>query len=159
MKSFSYLNLAGILALTVLCAAQWRENRQYNQEINRLEGIRIDQSERLDRQDTAIREHLEDIETLKSDILGLTDSLRTTEGTLRLETQKADQLERDQERLKQNIAEWRAAVEARDSRIKDYHERIGELAEMQNEAVARHNELAEDYNELVNKWNESVRRR
>jgi len=168
MKPLSFINLAGVLALAVLCAAQWQGNRQLNHEINRLESIRIAQDEQLQRRDTAIAGHLEDIETLKAKVLQLTDTLRTTEGELRAEKQKTAQLASEREQLRKSVTEWAAAVEARDERIAENQSQIQELAQLQSEAVTRYNTLAKDYNEavkllnertaayseLVNRWNE-----
>lgn len=168
MKPLAFINLAGVLALAVLCAAQWQGNRQLNQEINRLESIRIDQVDQLDNREEAIAGHLEDIEVLKDQVLSLTDSLRTTEGELRAENQRSAQLENEREQLRESVTEWAAAVELRDERIAENQAQINELAELQNEAVTSYNALAQDYNEavrllnectaayseLVNRWNE-----
>lgn len=154
MKRLSFINLAGVLALAVLCAAQWQGNRQLNQAINRLEGIRIDQVEQLEHRETAIARHLEDIEILKAQVLELTDTLRATEGQLRTEQLKTAQLENEREQLRESVTEWAAAVEARDERITDNQAQIKELAELQNEAVESYNTLAGDYNEAVKLLNE-----
>lgn len=171
MKPLSFINLAGMLALAVLCAAQWQGNRLLNHEINRLEGIRIDQVDQLQRRDSAIAGHLEDIETLKAKVLQLTDALRTTEGELRVEQQRTAQLESERDQLRISVQEWALAVETRDERIAENHLQIQELAQLQNEAVNRYNTLASDHNEavkllnertsayseLVNRWNELVK--
>ncbi len=154
MRSLSFINFTGVLVLVILCAAQWQNNRQYNHEINRLESIRISQAELLSERNAAIKQHLEDTRVLKSQILELTDSLRTTEGQFRLETQKVAQLEIERNQLRENIEEWAAAVENRDLRIAENQEQIQELAQLQNEAVRQYNALAEDCNEVVKLLNE-----
>lgn len=154
MKRLSFINLAGVLALAVLCAAQWQGNRQLNHEIKRLEAIRIDQVEQLERRDTAIDGHLEDIEAFKAQVLKLTDTLRTTEGQLSTEQYKRAQLENEREQLRESVKSWAAAVELRDERIRDNQAQIIELAELQNEAVTSYNTLAGDYNEAVKLLNQ-----
>lgn len=154
MKPIAFINLAGLLALGVLSVTQWQANRQLNHEINRIEAIRIDQTNKLDTQFTHINQQQEDNAVLKQQILELTDALRTAEGSLKIAQAKSEQLENERNQLKENINGWAVAVEARDERIKDNQAQILELSRIQKEAVEYYNTLAKDYNESVKLLNE-----
>jgi len=157
MKILSFINLAGVLALGVLSISQWSENRQLNQEINRLESIRIDNVKKLDERDHTIAGNLEDIELLRNQILSLTDLLKTTEGELNTEEKLNARLTAENEQLKASIEKWAVAVEIRDQRIAEDHSKIKELAEHLNDVVERHNELAASYNEVAETLNERTK--
>lgn len=154
MKTLAWINLAGVLALGVLCVAQWRDNRELNHELNRLERIRLDHATKLDERERALAGLRGDLEELKGQVLGLTDTLRQTEGKLALEerTHALAVAERDQ--LKEAVARWAQAVEARDTRLTENHDRIRELAQRLNDVVTRHNDIAGSYNEVVKLLNE-----
>lgn len=154
MRVLSFINLAGLLALGVLCVAQWQDNRQLNQEINRLETIRIDQAEKLDDRDRTIGGQAEDLKILRDRLVELTESLKVTEGGLRLEEHKAAQLTVERDQLKESVKEWAEAVSRRDDRIRDNQIQIQEIAENLNETVLKYNDLAARYNESVDLLNE-----
>ena len=147
MRVLHFINLAGVLALGVLCIAQWQDNRQFNQEINRLEAIRIDHSEKLARQTT-------DLDSLRSHLTRLTGEVKETEGKLTLSQREASQLGIERDQLKQSVKTWADAVNARDEQIKAANEQIRELGENLNQATTKFNELATNYNGLVTQLNE-----
>jgi methyl-accepting chemotaxis protein len=157
MKLLSFINLAGVLALGVLSISQWSENRQLNQEINRLEAIRIDNAKKLDERDHTISGNLEDIETLRNQILSLTDLLKTTEGELNTEEKLNARLTAESEQLKASIEKWAKAVEIRDQRIAEDHSKIKDLAEHLGDVVERHNDLAASYNDVAKVLNERTK--
>lgn len=157
MRILSFINLAGVLALGVLTISQWSENRQLNQEINRLESIRIDNVKKLDERDHTISGNLEDIELLRNQILSLTDLLKTTEGELNTEETLNARLTAENEQLKASIEKWALAVEIRDQRMAEDHSKIKELAAHLNDVVERHNELAASYNDVAETLNERTK--
>lgn len=154
MKTLSWINLAGVLALGVLCVAQWRGNRELNLEVNRLEGIRLDNAAKLDEKDRLVAGLHSDIGALQSQVLQLTGSLRESDGKLALAERTGAQSATERDQLKESVARCAQAVEARDARIAENHDRIRELAERLNDVVARHNEIAASYNEVVQLLNE-----
>jgi len=157
MRLLSFINLAGVLALGVLSISQWSENRQLNQEINRLEAIRIDNAKKLDERDHTIAGNLEDIETLRNQILSITDLLKTTEGELNTEEKLNARLTAESEQLKASIGKWAKAVEIRDQRIAEDHSKIKDLAERLSDVVERHNDLAASYNDVAKVLNERTK--
>lgn len=154
MRLLSFINLAGVLALGVVCVAQWRGNRDLNLELARIEGIRMDQAAKLDERDRTISGQRRDIDALQAQVLSLTDALRETEGKLALEERLHSLAVSEREQLKDAVARWAQAVETRDARISENHDKIRELAERLNDVVARHNEIAASYNDVVKLLNE-----
>lgn len=149
MKSLTFINCAGLLALTVLCVAQWQDNRQFNMEIVRLESLRVDLQEKLNERDATLAGNMEDIKDLKGQIIKLTDKYRSNQGDLRLAEQKIDQLSYERDQLKENVKSWAQAVEERDERIKENQEQMMDLVRRLNEVTQKYNELATNYNETV----------
>lgn len=154
MRILSFINLAGLLAVGVLCAAQWQGNRQLNQEIQRLEALRIDQASKLDERDKTISGQAQDLKLLGERLTELTDELKTAEGELRLERAQSSDRARQIEELKENVSMWADAVAVRDERIESDREQIVEMAARTNDTVAKYNELAERYSENVALLNE-----
>jgi len=154
MKTLAWVNLAGVLALGVLCVAQWRGNRELNLEVGRLEGIRLDNAAKLDKRDRNISSLHDDIASLQAQVLALTGSLRETEGKLTLAEKMGAMLSIERDQLKEAVKRWAQAVEARDTRIVESHDKIRELAERLNDVVARHNEIAASYNDVAKLLNE-----
>lgn len=147
MRALQFINLAGVLALGVLCVAQWQDNRQFNQEINRLEAIRLSQSEQLAGQ-------ARDLDSLRAHLPRLTGELKETEGKLALSQRAAAELGAERDQLKQSVKNWAEAVNARDEQIKAANEQILELAGQIKQTALKYNELATNYNALVTQLNE-----
>ena len=156
-RTLNYINLLGVLALGVLCVAQWRLDHQLNQEIGRLENVRVDQATKLDDRDKTIKAQAGDLSLLREHLTRVTADLKTTEGRLRKAEFEIEHLTTIREQLKDSLAKWTAAVNERDQRIKDSNEQIKQLAKDCNEAVTRFNELAGKYNKTVEDLNERTR--
>src|SRR5690606_23317403 len=92
MRFLQFINLAGVLALGVLCAAQWHVNRRCNEEIIRLETIRIDQADKIEKQDSTIASQSGDLETLREHLKRLAVDAKETEGKLALAEREAAEL-------------------------------------------------------------------
>jgi chromosome segregation ATPase len=152
-RRLQWINLFGILALAVLCAAQWRVNRLLNLEINRMEQARMEQASKFEILTKTSLGQTNDIESLRAHLIRLTEELKETGDRLaasELQTRHAT-LERDQ--LKSAVTNWAAAIAGRDERLKQDAARLSQLAEQRNEAVNSFNELAERHNKLVLSWN------
>ena len=156
MKFFAWFNVLGILALAVLCAFQWKENRDAN-----LRAVSLDKT---------CQEQADKLKGCLSDLDGFREQQDRCDADLaKAEAQAAslrserDQLasardravaERDQvaDAMKQSKAivdKWAAAVNERDESIKKAIGEINTLAKERNDAIAKFNELAEKYNALV----------
>jgi chromosome segregation ATPase len=171
-RLLQFINLAGVLALAVLCVAQWQSNRQFNMEISRLEAIRLDQARKLDARDTTISGQARDLESLREHLTRLTGELKDAEGKRALAEREAARLSMERDQLKESVTNWVAAVKARDERIRENQNQLQEIAGRLSETVLEYNELATNfnasvqmldartaaYNELVAKYNELTKR-
>jgi chromosome segregation ATPase len=151
------LNLLGVLALSILCVAQWRVDRQLNMEINRLETIRLEQAARMVEQDQTVAGHVADLTSLREHLLRVTSELKETEGGLRLASHQVTQLTSEREQLRESVRKWAAAMEARDEQLLSASRQIQELAAHANQTVLQFNELATNYNAVVNILEERTR--
>lgn len=172
IRWLQWLNLAGVLALAVLCVAQWRANRQVNLELQRLESIRLEQAKKLDERDRTIAGHIRDLETLREHLIRVTGESKEAQAHLTAARREVEQLAVMRDQLKQSVTNWTQAVSARDERIREHQEQIRELAGRLSQTVARYNELttnynsavallnerAAAYNDLVTKYNELVKK-
>ncbi len=148
------LNLIGVLALGVLCVAQWRMDRRLNAELQRIEAIRADQSARLSEREKTIDGHVADLAALREHITRLTGELKETEGRLLDSERRAGHLASERDQLREAAKEWSEAVAARDEQLRSANLQIQELAARCNDTVLKFNELATNYNESVKLLNE-----
>ncbi len=145
----NYLNLLGVLALAILCIAQWQRDRRLNLEIGHLDEMRLQQSAKIDEQAGQLKGLNEDLGQLKTS-LGNEQTLRSQVEQKVVSTENADQqlaLERDQ--LKAAITNWANAVALRDERMKEANSRIEQLAADLNASIQKYNELVTNYNAVV----------
>jgi chromosome segregation ATPase len=141
-----YLNLLGVLALAVLCIAQWQRDRHLNLELGRLDQLRLQQAAKIDEQAGLLKGLDEDLNQLKTSLTN-EQSLRSQVEEKAVSTENANQqlaLERDQ--LKVAITNWANAVALRDERMKEANTRIEQLAADLNASIRKYNELATNRN-------------
>ena len=154
MRALHFINLAGVLAVGVLCVAQWQNNRQLNHEINRLEAIRIDHVEQIKRKDEAAAGQSRDLETLRAHLTVKVAELKETEGKLALARLEVSQLTVERDQVKESVKNWADAVKSRDEQLKTANAEIQELAGRVNDTAVKYNELATNYNAIVRQLNE-----
>lgn len=150
------VNFLGVIALALLCAAQWRANRRVNLEAEALDRTRQRQAVTIADRDRAIRGYVADLDELRQ-------RLTTAEGQLKELNDKLtavaadrdhiaaerDQIAKQRDQLKASLEQWQAAVATRDAAIKRTGSEVQKLATERNEAVLRFNDLAGKYNALV----------
>ncbi len=178
MKRLHYINLIGVLALALLCVAQWKINRSLNLEIVRLDKLVQEQTLELQDQQRAAKGLATDLDTFRSQITRLNEEAQERAKTLNAAQALARQLERDRDQLRQSVtnwakthaelgerhktetaqlreavATWESAVKTRDARLKEANERIQSLGGQLNDGVARYNQLATNYNDVVERLN------
>lgn len=154
MKRLHYVNLIGVLALVVLCVAQWRHDRQLNLEINRLEKARLDLEGRLAEQERDARGLNADLVEFKDSLTATQAGLNETQAKLLIAERQLRQLTTERDQLRATLTNWAAAVEVRDKHLEQANNRIRELADELNASVVRFNELATNYNAVVQDLNE-----
>ena len=171
-RALQYLNLLGIAALAALCVLQWRANREVNHEAARLEKTRLEHASKLAEQDKAIHGLTADLDSFREQLVRVHAQRRETEATAAANVQNVKQLTLEQAQLKTGVANWAAAVTARDEQLKRVNEQLRQFAAERNEAVVKFNELTthhntvvtelntrtQDFNVLVAKYNELAQR-
>lgn len=169
MKIVGYFNLLGVLALGILCAAQWQVNRNLNLKVISLEKTRARQDQKIAEQDKRIEGDAADLQDLRERLEQSDKSLREAQATvtsLQRDVARAT-AERDRaladrktllderERVKTILDQYVAAVAQRDGVIKQANIDIQGLVDQRNDAIARFNSLATQYNAMVKEENDA----
>lgn len=144
-----WFNLAGVLALAVLCILQWRMNRQLNLDLNAAEKTRQQQAARLDDTEKRLKGGASDLDGFREQLTRATASLKETELKLAALDRQVKQLTNERDQLKTSVTNWAAAVAVRDGRLKQAGTDLQKLADDRNAAVLKFNEVATKQNELV----------
>jgi chromosome segregation ATPase len=148
-------NLAGVLALAILCVVQWKRDRALNLDVNRLEKARIENEQTIAEQQKNLKGLNSDLAMFKEQLTGARTELSEAQEKLRdVETQNSRLIsERDQ--VRESLTNWMNAVHVRDERLKEANASIQDLADRLNAAIEKYNELATNYNSVVNDLNEA----
>lgn len=153
MRALHYFNFVGVLALAVLCVAQWRINRDLNLRTNLLEKDRITQNARIDEQNAQIKGQAADLDAFRDNVQRAAADLRSAESNLLVLRRESAQLAAERDQLKESVAGWAKAVKERDEQLARLGEQAQKLVADRNDAVAKFNELAEKHNATVNDLN------
>ncbi|HEU5122649.1 MAG TPA: hypothetical protein VFW05_01155 [Verrucomicrobiae bacterium] len=148
-------NLAGVLALAILCVIQWKRDRALNLDVNRLEKARIENEQTIAEQQKNLKGLNSDLAMFKEQLTGARTELSEAQEKLHdVETQNSRLIsERDQ--VRESLTNWMNAVHVRDERLKEANASIQDLADRLNAAIEKYNELATNYNSVVNDLNEA----
>ena len=162
-RALTWINLAGVAALAVLCALQWRTNRALNLDINALQQTGQTQAARLAEQDKNLAGLASDLDSFRTQITRAHAELRETSAKLHTSETAVAQLTADRDQLQENVARWTAAVQVRDERIGEANHRLREVGgrlceavEKFNDLAARYNERSKQLNELTTRYNDTV---
>ncbi|MDB5333624.1 MAG: hypothetical protein JWP03_4775 [Phycisphaerales bacterium] len=154
-RALQYINLAGVLALAVLCGFQWTANRKAHLDATALEKVRMRQAATIAEQATTIRGNIADLNSFRDRLQ--TSQTALTEAASKLKTTSAERdkvaVERDELRMSRDT--WMAAVSERDVALKQAKDQIEKLGRERNEAVMKFNDLAGKYNAIVKETNEA----
>lgn len=159
-RVLQYVNLAGVCALAVLCAAQWKQNSRLNLEAANLERVKHEQAIKISEQDKTLSADSAEMEDLRKALAESEEAIKTTTAKLAAETTanqrlatERDQLAMEREQLKSALEKWGDAVKQRDDALKRAGEEIQKLAKERNDAIGRFNDLANRYNAVVKELN------
>jgi chromosome segregation ATPase len=154
------LNLAGVVALTLICVFQWRRDRALNLELNRSEKLRLEQTEKLAEQEKTLRGATDDLGIFKEQFARAQVEAANTGKELRALQQTNSFLSAAYEYSQENLTVWSNAVATRDKliadaneNIKTMNERAQDLGTRLNESIRKFNELATNYNTVVETLN------
>ena len=155
IRRLQLANLAGVLALAILCVIQWKRDRALNLDVNRLEKARIENEQTISEQKKNLDGLNSDLAMFKEQLTGARTELSEAQEKLReMETQNSRLIsERDQ--VRESLTNWMNAVHVRDERLKEANASIQDLADRLNAAIEKYNELATNYNSVVNDLNEA----
>jgi chromosome segregation ATPase len=145
-RIISLSNLAGILVLAILCAAQWKSDSDLNHEVDHLRQLSADQSAKIDDQNKSLKQDAADLDDLRQRLGISQDALKDTQDKLTAATAERDQ-------LKAAVDKWTAAVASRDDAIKEANTQIQKLTADRDDAVKKFNDLADKYNDVVKQLN------
>jgi uncharacterized protein (DUF3084 family) len=135
-RFFSTFNFAGVVALAILCALQWRINSRLENRVRALDQLAADQQAKI----------AEQTQSLKDDAADLDDSherLSLSEKQLDETLAKLRQREAEVTQLQITLKSWMQAVDARDAALKQAGQEIQQLAAQGNEAIQKYNDLAQ----------------
>jgi chromosome segregation ATPase len=153
-RTLTWLNLAGVGALALLCVFQWRTNRALNLDVNALEKTNQLQAVKISGQQKNIQGLSADLENFRTQLTRAQSELRDTSAKLSTCERDNAQLTTERDQLKDNIEKWTAAVHLRDQRIAEANDRIREVGHRLKEGADKFNQLATRYNEIVKQMDE-----
>lgn len=154
MKRLQWFNLIGVLALAVLCVAQWQRDRQMNLEIIRLEKIRLAHEQKVAEQEKAAGGLSNDLAHFKQLFQGAHTNLSEARAALKKLERENSKLGVEREQLKSSVTNWAAAVAARDEQLEKANAQLHEFSARLNETVHKFNELTTNHNAAIRRFNE-----
>lgn len=154
-RVLQYVNLGGVLALAVLCAVQWRQNRTLNLSLNAQEKTRQAQEQKLAEQEKSVRGLNDDLARFKEQVPRIHEELNATKDKFRAAEQLGEKVTAERDQLQASLTNWMLAVADRDARIKEANERITEVVGHLNTSVEKFNTLVTNYNNVVKELNEA----
>ena len=141
-RFFSLFNFLGVAILCLLCSIQWKTNSRLEENVERLDQTRIEQSAKIAEQDRTLKDDAADLEDLRQ-------RLSFSESELKTAISERDRFAAESRQLKAALDKWIVAVKERDAAIKQAGNLIQKLAAERNDAITKFNELADKYNALV----------
>ena len=161
-RSLHWFNLGGVLALAVLCAFQWGENRRLNRQTLERERVQTERQALMEANARAAAGQAAgqaaDLASLRAHLARI-DAERKETAAQRAAAEaglRQASIERDQ--LKSSVTNWAAAAASRDERLQESAARLRALAAERDQAVQRFNDLAARHNALVKEWNDQQSR-
>ncbi len=141
-RAMQIFNFLGVCVLAVLCAAQWRINRQVNLRAVDLQRTVLNQTDRLSEQDRTIKQDGQDLDDFRQRLEISESALSETQSKLATAAAQRDQ-------LRASLNQWMEAVAQRDAALKLAGQEIQKLAQQRNDAIEKFNDLAAKYNAMV----------
>jgi DNA recombination protein RmuC len=154
-RSLQYVNLIGVLALAILCAAQWRANRLLHLQAIELEALQQEQTKALADREAKLKGAGADLDTFRQQLARLSDAVKAADAKAAATERDVRQLTVEREQLKTSVTNWAAAVTVRDERLKEAQAQLQKLVQERNETVAKYNQLAAKFNDVVKDLNEA----
>lgn len=157
-RGLAWLNLAGVVALAILCVVQWRENRALHLEAIRTGQRQLEQAAAWEEQARVAAGQSNDLAGLRAHLGRLTGEMQVSGEKLARGERAQRQAEAELEQLRAAVTNWAAAVAVRDDRLKEATSQWRRAIEERNHTVNEFNALAGRYNQLVQDFEELQRR-
>lgn len=164
MKNFQQ-NLLIILALALcgLCAFQWYEQTIQRNEITTLNGMVYEKNVTFQDATNSIAKLNHQIEQMDARITEIKAAAATNEQLVVSQKAEITRLQFANFNLTNEVAQYKAAVDTLESKLKDAYagiekqnEAITNFVAQQNELVHKYNDSVKDRNDVVAKYNELV---
>jgi chromosome segregation ATPase len=163
-RILTVLNFFGVVAVAILCAAQWGQNAGLSRRIEHLTRANADQQSKLDDDEKTIKENASDMDDFRNRLAAGDAALKDVQDKLAKAQADESRLTADNARLTSDNAQltaalgkWQAGVAARDQALKDAADRIAKLQDDRNDAVNKFNDLANKYNAAVAQLNAAAK--
>jgi len=165
MKNFQQ-NLLIVLAIALcgLCAWQWYAQTVQRKTIGDLNQMVFDRSAAIENYTNSIATLDSQVNEMDGRIVGLKSTVATNEQITVSQKAQIDQLQFDNNNFTNEIAQYKAAVDALEAKLKDaddgidkQNETISNLLSQRNDLVQKYDELATNRNDIVAKYNELVK--
>ena len=165
MKHFQQ-NLLIVLALGLcgLCAWQWYAQTVQRTTIGQLNQMVYDRNASIQNYTNSITTLNGQVAEMDGRISGLAATVATNEQVMTSQKAQITQLQFNNDDYTNEIAQYKVAVDALESRLKDANENIDKqnvaitnLLSQRNDLVIRYDELATNRNDIVAKYNQLVK--
>jgi chromosome segregation ATPase len=162
MKNFQ-VNLLIVLALALcgLCVWQWYEQTIQRDEITTMNGMIYEKNAAIQGYTNSIATLNHQVDQMDAHLTELKAAATTNEQIIALQKAEIAQLRFNNENLTNNIAQYKAAVAALQSKLKEVYagidrqnEAITNLLAQRNDLVQKYNDEVKDRNDIVAKYNE-----
>ena len=162
MKNFQ-VNLLIVLALGLcgLCARQWYEQTVQRDEIQSLNRMVYDRDASIQSYTNSIATLNHQVDQMDGRITGIKAAAATNEQLVISQKAEIVQLQFASENFTNEIAQYKAAVDALESKLKEAYagidkqnEAITNLVAQRNDLVQKYNDEVKDRNDIVAKYND-----
>ena len=166
MKQF-HQNLLITLAICLcgLCAYQWYVESAQRLDIDKLEDTVAERNAALQTSSNTIKTADHEIAQIDAEMSGLKTTLKTNVQVIAVQAREIQRLQGENDTLTSHIDEYKKAVEALETKLKDsfngikkQNETIQQLVTQRDDLVSKLNASIKDRNEVVAKYNELVKR-
>jgi chromosome segregation ATPase len=164
MKPFQQ-NLLIVLALALcgLCAFQWHEQTAQRNEITSLNGIVSDKNVTIRDSTNTVATLSHQLDQLDAEITDLKAAMATNDQRVAAQKKEITQLQFAHENDTNQIAQYQAAVDALEAKLKDAYagierqnQTVTNLVAQRDDFVTKYNDEVKARNDVVSKYNDLV---
>lgn len=150
------------LCLCVLCAYQWHVEKNLRQDIQHLTDANQDKLENLQNQQAALKRADEEIKRLDGLKIELTETVKSNRTEIAKMMKDLEQSDQEVEKGLKQIEVYKGAlqqandaIKTQNESIKKQNEEVKKLSTDHGELVAKYNKVVAEFNDLAKKWNDA----